>query len=101
MNVNEKIVRELCAAAEAEGLDTEKFVSMFSHDGYMWDMASGTKFRGQAIGDSIAGLAHAFPDVHREIHSIHVAENVFVVVGNPANAQRRAATSFRNSSSHR
>ena len=79
MNVNEKIVRELCAAAEAEGLDTEKFVSMFSHDGYMWDMASGTKFRGQAFGDSIAGLAHAFPDVHREIHSIHVAENVVIV----------------------
>ena len=44
MNVNEKIVRELCAAAEAEGLDIEKFVSMFSHYGYMWNMASGTKF---------------------------------------------------------
>ena len=76
---NEKIIRELCAAAEGKGLDIEKFVSMFSHEGYMWDMASGTKFRGQAIGDSIAGLASAFPDVHRELFSIYVAENVVIV----------------------
>jgi predicted ester cyclase len=56
----------------------EKFVSMFSNEGYMMDMASGMKFRGQAIGDSIAGLASAFPDVHRELLSIYVAENVVV-----------------------
>ncbi|MGH8093869.1 MAG: hypothetical protein ACREIF_10390 [Chthoniobacterales bacterium] len=67
MNVNEQIIRETCAAAEGQGLDTEKFVSMFSHDGYMWDMASGTKFRGKGIGDSIAALASVFPDVHRAI----------------------------------
>src|SRR5471030_1176231 len=76
---NEKIIRELCAAAEGQGLDIEKFVSMFSHEGYMWDMASGMKFRGQAIGDSIAGLAIAFPDDHRELFSIYVAENVVIV----------------------
>ena len=79
MNVNEQIIRGMCAAAEGQGLDTEKFVSMFSDDGYMWDMASGTKFRGKGIGDSIAALASAFPDVHRELLSIYVAENVVVV----------------------
>jgi ketosteroid isomerase-like protein len=79
MNVNEQIIRETCAAAEGQGLDTENFVSMFSDDGYMWDMASGTKFRGKGIGDSIAALASAFPDVHRELLSIYVAENVVVV----------------------
>jgi ketosteroid isomerase-like protein len=52
---------------------------MFSDEGYMLDMASGTKFRGKAIGDSIAGLASAFPDVHRELLDIYVAENVVVV----------------------
>jgi ketosteroid isomerase-like protein len=52
---------------------------MFSDEGYMLDMASGTKFRGKAIGDSIASLASAFPDVHRELLSIYVAENVVVV----------------------
>ena len=76
---NEKIVREFCAAAEAKELDIKKCVSLFSEDGYMWDMASGTKFRGQAIGDSISGLASGFPDVHREIFHIHATENVVIV----------------------
>jgi hypothetical protein len=76
---NEKIIRELYAAAEGHGMDIEKFVSMFSEEGYMYDIPSGTKFRGQAIGDSIAGFANAFPDVHRELFSIYVAENVVVV----------------------
>lgn len=79
MPANEEIIRELYAAAEGRGTDTEKFVSMFSGDGYMWDMATGMEFRGQAIGGSIAALASAFPDVHREILRIYVAENVVVV----------------------
>lgn len=70
---------ENSARSQGQGLDIEKFVSMFSHEGYMWDMASGMKFRGQAIGESIAGLASAFPDVHRELFSIYVAENVVIV----------------------
>src|SRR6202158_2434664 len=76
---NEKFIRKLYTYAEGQEIDTEKFVSMFSDEGYMLDMASGMKFRGQAIGDSIAGLASAFPDVHRELLSIYVAEKVVVV----------------------
>jgi uncharacterized protein len=76
---NEEIIRELYAAAEGPGMDTEKFVSFFPEEGYMYDIPSGTKFRGKAIGDSIAALASAFPDVHRELLSIYVAENVVVV----------------------
>ena len=76
---NEKFIRKLYTYAEGQGLDTEKFVSMFSDEGYMLDMASGTKFRGKAIGDSIASLASAFPNLHRELLSIYVAENVVVV----------------------
>ena len=76
---NEEIIRELYAAAEGQGMDIEKLVSMFSEEGYMLDIPSGTKFRGQAIGDSIAGFASAFPDVHRELISIYVVENVVVV----------------------
>jgi hypothetical protein len=79
MHNNEKIIRELYAAGEGQALDTAKFVSMFSGEGFMLDMASGTKFRGKAIGESIAGLASAFPDVHRELLDIYVAENVVVV----------------------
>jgi predicted ester cyclase len=79
MPSNEEIIRELYAAGEGQGMDTQKFVSTFSDEGYMWDMATGMKLRGKAIGDSIAGLASAFPDVHRELLSIYVVENVVVV----------------------
>src|SRR3984957_16842581 len=76
---NEEIIRKLYAAGEGPGMDTEKFVSLFSEEGYMYDVPSGTKFRGKAIGDSIAALASAFPDVHRELLSIYVTGNVVVV----------------------
>ncbi len=76
---NEEIIRKLYAAGEGPGMDTEKFVSFFSEEGYMYDVPSGTKFRGKAIGDSIAALASAFPDVHRELLSIYVTGNVVVV----------------------
>jgi ketosteroid isomerase-like protein len=76
---NEEIIRKLYVAGEGPGMDTEKFVSFFSEEGYMYDVPSGTKFRGKAIGDSIAALAGAFPDLHRELSSIHVAKNVVVV----------------------
>src|SRR5450631_2017601 len=76
---HEKFIRKLYTYGEGDQMDVEKFVSMFSDEGYMLDMASGTKFRGKAIGDSIAGLASAFPDVNRELLSIYVAENVVVV----------------------
>jgi ketosteroid isomerase-like protein len=76
---NEEIIRKLYAAGEGPGMDTGRFVSFFSENGYMHDVPSGTKFRGKDIGDSIAALASAFPDVHRELLSIHVAKNVVVV----------------------
>jgi len=76
---NEEIIRELYTAAEGKSLDVGKFVSMFSAEGYMLDMASGTKFRGEAISDSIAKLASAFPDVHRELLSLYSKEDVVIV----------------------
>ena len=76
---HEKFIRKLYAYAEGDQMDVGKFVSMFSDEGYMYDIPSGIKFRGQAIGDSIAGFASAFPDVHRELISIYVMENVVVV----------------------
>jgi uncharacterized protein len=76
---NEEIIRKLYAAAEEQGKGIEKFVSFFSEEGYMRDIPSGTVFRGKAIGDSIAAFASAFPDLHRELFSIYVVENVVVV----------------------
>lgn len=79
MTDNEKIIRELYAAAEGLGTSPEKFVSIFSDDGYMRDVPSGVKFRGLAIGESIVGFAKAFADVHRELLSIYVAGEAIVV----------------------
>ncbi|MDB6079465.1 MAG: ketosteroid isomerase [Akkermansiaceae bacterium] len=76
---NEEIIKQLYVAGEPPGLDPGKFVSFFSEEGYMWDLASGTKFRGKAIGDSIAALASAFSDVRREISSIYVTGDVVIV----------------------
>ena len=76
---NEKIVRELYAAAEGSGKDIAKLVSFFSDEGYMCDIPSGLKLHRQAIGDAIEAFARAFPDVHRELFNIYVAENVVVV----------------------
>jgi ketosteroid isomerase-like protein len=76
---NEKIVRELYAAAEGSGKDIAKLVSFFSDEGYMCDIPSGLKLHGPAIGDAIEAFARAFPDVHRELFNIYVAENVVVV----------------------
>lgn len=76
---NKEIVRELYAAGEGSGKDIAKFVSFFSEEGYMCDIPTGLKLRGQAIGDAIDAFASAFPDVHRELFNIYVAENVVVV----------------------
>jgi ketosteroid isomerase-like protein len=76
---NEEIIKRLYVTGERPGLDPEKFVSFFAEQGYMWDMASGTKFRGKAIGDSITALASAFSDVRREIQEIY-ATGDFVIV---------------------
>ena len=76
---NQEIVRELYAAGEGSGIDIAKFVSFFSEEGYMCDIPTGLKLRGQAIGDAIDAFARAFPDVHRELFNLYVAENVVVV----------------------
>jgi len=76
---NEEIIRKFYAAGEGPGLDAKKFVSFFSKEGYMYDVPTDTKFRGKAIGESIAALAKAFPDVHRELLNIYATENVVVV----------------------
>ena len=60
-------------------MDTDKFVSFFSEEGYMYDVPSDTRFRGKPIGDSVAALARAFPDVHRELLSVYATDNVVVV----------------------
>ena len=75
MPTNEELVRELYAAADGRGKDIAKFLSFFSDEGYMCDIPSGLKLHGPAIGDAIEAFARAFPDVHRELFDIYVADS--------------------------
>jgi len=76
MASNEEIIRNLYAVAEKE---PEKFRSLFTENGYWWDVGSGAKY----IGDDLARAADiystAFPDMHRELHDLYFDGDVVVV----------------------
>jgi hypothetical protein len=76
---DEKMIRELYATAEGDSLDMVKFLSFFSEEGYMRDIPTGTEFRGKEIAQAIGNIALAFPDIHREIFEVYLAENAIVV----------------------
>lgn len=80
MGTNEDVVREVYAAAEAEHLDLDKFVSLFAEDGYFLDMPSGLKWVGADVRQPMEGLEKPFPDFHRELLKIHSAAEDVVVV---------------------
>jgi predicted ester cyclase len=79
MSDHEAIIHKLYSVAEGDRLDMHTFVSAFSDDGYMNDIPAGVRLRGNAIGDYIAALATAFPDIHREVFSMYFAGSVVVV----------------------
>ena len=74
---NEKTVRELYRTAEVK--DTKAFISLFTEDGYFWDVSAGVKYYGQDIGKTVDIYARAFPDMHRELHSFYVVGDTVVV----------------------
>ncbi len=79
MPTNEEVIRELYAAAEANAKDTAKFVSMFTEDGYFWDVSAGVKYYGQEIGDTVDIYDSAFPDMHRALGKFYVDGDVVIV----------------------
>lgn len=79
MHRNEKVIRELYAAAEAATRDTPKFVSLFAADGYFLDVPAQRKYQGAAIGTVVDVYATAFPDMHREILDLYVKDDVVVI----------------------
>ncbi|WP_245291331.1 nuclear transport factor 2 family protein [Methylobacterium aquaticum] len=76
---NEEIIRELYAFAEAKSKDTEKFVSLFAEDGYFYDVPGGQKYHGKDIGLPVDVMASAFPDMHRELYTFYVKDDVVIV----------------------
>lgn len=67
---NEQAIRSLYALAEGNAKDTFKFVSMFTDDGYFYDVAAGKKYFGRDIGVTVDVYGAAFPDMHRELYSL-------------------------------
>jgi ketosteroid isomerase-like protein len=67
---NEQVIRSLYALAEGNAKDTSKFVSIFTDDGYFYDVAAGKKYFGRDIGVTVDVYAAAFPDMHRELYAL-------------------------------
>jgi ketosteroid isomerase-like protein len=74
---NEAVIRALYEAAEVK--DVEQFKSLFTEDGYFYDVSAGVKYRGEELGQTIDIYATAFPDMHRELYDLYVAGDVVVV----------------------
>jgi ketosteroid isomerase-like protein len=74
---NEEVIRALYQAAEDK--DVKQFRSLFTEDGYFYDVSAGVKYRGEELGNTINIYATAFPDMHRELYDLYVAGDVVVV----------------------
>lgn len=79
MKSNEEIVREAYRLAEGSSLDGTGFVTLFAEDGTFNDVPNGLSFGTDQIPQALAGLAGAFPDIHRELLSVHAMGDVVAV----------------------
>ncbi len=79
MSTNEAVIRQLYTLAEGKTKDSARFASMFTGDGYFWNVSMGEKYRGKEISDSIDAIASTFPDIHRELKQVYVTGDVVVV----------------------
>jgi steroid delta-isomerase-like uncharacterized protein len=76
---NEQLIRQLYFLAEATSKDTPQFVSLFADNGYFYNVADGSKYYGADVGAPVDVFAKAFPDIHRELDSFYLDDNVVVV----------------------
>jgi hypothetical protein len=79
MSKHEAIIRSGYAAAEGGVNDIETFVSLFTPDGVILDVASGTEYRGKELGRMVDVFATAFPDMHRDIHHVYETSDRVIV----------------------
>lgn len=75
---NEQIIRDLYQAAEVQ--DAKLFASMFTPDGYFWDVSAGKKYYGEEIGNTVEIYAKAFPNMHRELLKVYVKDEENMVM---------------------
>ena len=74
---NEAVIRAVYQTAEVK--DVKQFVSLFTPDGYFWDVSAGVKYSGEQLGLTVDIYAEAFPDMHRAIDQMYTTGDVVVV----------------------
>lgn len=74
---NEAVIRAVYQTAEAK--DIKGFVALFTPDGYFWDVSADKKYAGEQLGLTVTVYADAFPDMHRALDQVYVADDVVVV----------------------
>ena len=75
---NEAIVRK--AYQTAEDVDIPGFVELFTEDGTFTNESIPHTYRGHdEVGETVEVFAAAFPDMHRELYQVYVADNIVVV----------------------
>src|SRR6201986_2399754 len=77
-SANEKLIRSLYAVAETK--DSKLFTSLFTSDGYFYDVSAGVKYYGHDIGKTVDIYSKAFPDMHRELIRLYVKDDENLVV---------------------
>ena len=76
MASNEEIIRNLYAVAEKE---PKRFRSLFTENGYWWDVPAGVKYRGDEVARAADIYSAAFPDMHRKLSQLYFDGDVVVV----------------------
>ena len=75
---NEKIIRN--AYQIAEDKDVAGWIAAFTEDGTFTDESIPYTYRGsEELGKTVEVYAKAFPDMHRELHTFYVVDNIVIV----------------------
>ena len=74
---NELIIRRAYQIAEQK--DIPGWIAAFTDDGTFTDESVGVTYKGEELGYPVVNYARAFPDMHRELHSIYTAGDIVVV----------------------
>jgi SnoaL-like domain len=73
----ETVVRRAYHAAEGNVMDVQGFIDLFADDGVMH--AGQKTFHGEELPYVVVFMGKLAPDVHRELHRVHVMGNVVAV----------------------
>ncbi|OKJ13922.1 nuclear transport factor 2 family protein [Kitasatospora sp. CB01950] len=75
----EAVVRAAYHAAEGPVLDVQGFIDLFAADGVFNNVVAGESYRGAHLGDQVVFMGALAPDIHRELHRLHVMGDVVAV----------------------